>query len=190
MSPAKTSSSRHKRTHVALLRGINVGGKNKLPMKSLVAMFSAAGCEQVGTYIQSGNVLLHASKAVARRLPREIEGAIADQLGLRVPIVMLTAAELSAVARDNPFLEVGTDPKRLHVVFLADQPNEQQLAALDPDRCPPDTFVPRGRTIYLHCPNGVARTKLSNHYFDAALSTISTVRSWRTVLKLVELAER
>jgi len=189
---AKTSEPRRrKQTYLALLRGINVGGRNKLPMEVLTALFSAAGCEHVQTYIQSGNVLFEASKPLARELPRQIETTIAEQLELSVPLVMLDAGQITSIAHGNPYLDKeDIDPKQLHVVFLAEQPNAEQLAALNPDRSPPDSFVAHGRAIYLHCPNGVARTKLSNKYFDRVLDTTSTIRNWRTVLKLAELAQQ
>jgi uncharacterized protein (DUF1697 family) len=157
-------------------------------MKELAAMFVAAGCSDVVTYIQSGNVVFDASPAAAKKLPAAIEAVIAKRFGMRVPVVMRTAAELSAAARDNPFLAAGADPDELHLAFLAEAPSATQIASLDPKRSPPDAFVVRGANIYLHLPGGVAKTKLSNAYFDAKLGTTSTVRNWRTVLKLVELA--
>lgn len=174
--------------HVALLRGVNVGGKNKLPMKDLAAIFRAAECDDVRTYIQSGNVLFSASKALARRVPSAVAEAIEADFGFAVPVVLRTADELRSVAADNPFLQDGADPAALHVAFLAKKPTAAKAASLDPERSPPDEFAVRGKDIYLHCPNGVARTKLTNAYFDAKLGTTSTVRNWRTVLKLIELA--
>jgi len=173
--------------HVALLRGINVGGKNRLPMKSLSALFTDARCTDVQTYVQSGNVTFGATPSLARRIPAVIENAIADQFGLRVPIVTRTAAELHAAAKGNPFVSDETDTGTLHVAFLAAEPTPAQVAALDPDRSPPVEFAVRGREIYLRLPNGVARSKLTNAYFDSRLGTTSTLRNWRTVLKLVEL---
>jgi uncharacterized protein (DUF1697 family) len=173
---------------VALMRGINVGGKNMVPMRELVAAFVDAGCLDVRTYIQSGNVIFRAPAAVAARLPSRVEQAMADRFGFRVPVVTRTATELLAVTRNNPFLRPGTDPDALHVAFLAAVPGATAVAALDPGRSPPDRFSVRGRDIYLHCPNGLARTKLTNQYFDSKLATTSTVRNWRTVLKLLELA--
>jgi uncharacterized protein (DUF1697 family) len=176
--------------HVALLRGINVGGKNKLPMKDLAAMFSDCGCEGVETYIQSGNVVFEARAAIAERVPAALGGAILERFGYRVPVVIRTAGELAAAARGNPFLAAGHDPDSLHVAFLANLPPKARAASLDVRRSPPDEFVFRGREVYLRLPNGVARTKLTNAYFDSTLGTTSTLRNWRTVGKLVELVER
>ena len=174
--------------HIALLRGINVGGKNKLPMKDLVAMFTDAGCNDVRTYIQSGNVIFQAKPALAKRIPDLIAGAIRDRFGYRIPVVMRTVEELRKVLRNNPFLKTGADTQILHVAFLADRPGAAKVTALDPSRSPPDEFTVRGQEIYLHCPNGMARTKLTNAYFDSKLTTTSTVRNWRTALKLLEVA--
>ena len=175
-------------THVALLRGINVGGKNKLPMKDLVAIFVAAGCADAQTYIQSGNVVCKAPTKVTKDLPTAIAAAIFKRWGYRIPIVMRTADELDDVCRNNPFVNAGREPDTLHVAFLTDVPEPARVSALDPKRSPPDELFVRGRDIYLLLPNGVALSKLTNAYFDAALRTTSTLRNWRTVLQLLEMA--
>ena len=174
---------------VALLRGINVGGKNKLAMKELSAIFALAGCTEVRTYIQSGNVVCKASATVAKKLPALVHAAIKKNIGHDVPIVIRTAAELASVARENPFLALGTAPETLHVAFLSDEPRAAAIVTLDPARSPGDEFVARGREIYLRLPNGVARSKLTNAYFDRALATTSTIRNWRTVLELLALTK-
>lgn len=176
--------------HIALLRGLNVGGKNKLPMKELVPLFAAAGCEDVQTYIQSGNVVFKASSAVARRTPGFVADAITSQFGYRVPVVVTEAETLRQIAKENPFLKRGADPATLHVAFLAASPSAAKVRGLDPERSPGDEFLVSGNAIYLNCPGGFARTKLTNAYFDAKLGTTSTVRNWKTVLKLIELTER
>jgi uncharacterized protein (DUF1697 family) len=173
-------------SHVALLRGINVGGKNVVPMKDLAAVFADAGCRDVRTYIQSGNVVFRGPAPA--RLRGVLEARIERTFGLRVPVVLRTADELAAVTRSNPYLDDDPSTDALHVVFLADQPTDAAAASLDPKRSPPDTFTVMGREIYLRCPAGVGRSKLTNAYFDGKLSTVSTVRNWRTVLKLLELA--
>ncbi|MEM7354951.1 MAG: DUF1697 domain-containing protein [Acidobacteriota bacterium] len=173
--------------HVALLRGINVGGKNKLPMKQLVSMFEAAGCVAVRSYIQSGNVAFQAEPELAGQVPEIIRQQIAEQLGFQIPIVTRTAAEVATIVRANPFLGPDVDEKTLHVAYLADQPGAAEIAALDRDRSPSDEYRVLGREIYLHCPKGLARTKLTNAYFDSKLATTSTIRNWRTTLKLLEM---
>ena len=174
--------------HVALLRGINVGGKNKLPMRDLAAMFTEAGCTEVRTYIQSGNVVFSATPMCVKQLPDVISQRIAERFGFRAPVILRTADEFRRVVTGNPFLKSDADAGPLHVAFLADLPDPRRVAALDPKRSPGDYLKVRGREIYLCLPNGVAGTKLSNAYFDSTLATTSTIRNWRTVLKLVEIA--
>ncbi len=175
-------------TWVALLRGINVGGKNRLLMKDLAAMFVEAGCEDVRTYIQSGNVVFRAGATLAEDTPSRIGAAIRDRFGYEIPIVTRAASDLEAIVEANPFVAAGAETDRLHVLFLADAPAAEDAEALDPDRSPGDEFAVRGREIYLHYPNGTARSKLTNAYFDSRLSTVTTMRNWKTVRKLIELA--
>jgi uncharacterized protein (DUF1697 family) len=172
-----------------LLRGINVGGKNRLPMKGLSVLFTDAGCTDVETYVQSGNVVFAATPSLAGRIPVVIEEAISAQFGLRVPVLTRSAAELREVVKRNPYLPRESDTSMLHVAFLAATPGPSKIAALDPNRSPPDEFAVHGREIYLRLPNGVARTKLTNAHFDSKLGTTSTLRNWRTVVKLVDLID-
>lgn len=188
MTKKRARDKRSKGAHVALLRGINVGGKNKLPMKSLAEIFAEAGCEAAQTYIQSGNVVYRAKADVARQIPVTIAKIIADRHGLTVPVITRRADALCTIRDSNPFIAAGEDQAKLHVAFLADKPSKAMVAALDPDRSPPDQFILSGSEIFLFCPNGLARTKLTNAYFDSKLRTTSTVRNWKSVLKLCELA--
>lgn len=174
-------------THIALLRGINVGGKNMLPMRELAALFAASGCRDVRTYIQSGNVLFAADSTSAAALPGVIAAHIAERFGLRVPVVVRTTEQLGAVIHHNPYLEAGAPEDQLHVYFLADTPSAERVALLDADRSSPDAFAVHGQEIYLRLPNGMARTRLTNAYFDAKLATTSTARNWRTVKTLYEM---
>jgi uncharacterized protein (DUF1697 family) len=170
---------------VALLRGVNVGGKNKVPMAALVPLFASAGCGNVRTFIQSGNVIFDAKPAVIARLPGVLERSFAKTFGFSTPMIMRSARELAAIVAANPFK--GHEDS-LHVTFLADRPDRAAIATLDPARSPGDRFTVIGREIFLHCPNGLGRTKLSNDYFDRKLATTGTVRNWRTVTKLLELS--
>ncbi|MFW6195640.1 MAG: DUF1697 domain-containing protein [Chloroflexota bacterium] len=175
--------------HIALLRGINVGGKNRLPMADLKAMFARAGCEAASTYVQSGNVVFEADAALASRIPATIQGEIESRCGLSVPVLIRTAEELSRAAANNPFLAEGDDPADLHLVFLADTPSADAAGSLDPERSPPDRFALHGREVYLKCPNGLGRSKLTTGYFDSKLRTVSTIRNWRTVQALLAMSE-
>ncbi|MDP2957477.1 MAG: DUF1697 domain-containing protein [Longimicrobiales bacterium] len=177
-------------TWVALLRGVNVGGKHRLPMRDLVAIFGDAGCADATSYIQSGNVVFRADRETASRVPTAVEEAVADRFGFRAPIMLRPAEELAKVARENPFARAGEDVATLHVAFLAGLPSADRVASLDPDRSPPDEFAVRGSHVYLRCPGGYGRTRLTSQYFDSRLATTSTVRNWRTVLALLEMTAR
>lgn len=190
---------------IALLRGVNVGGKNKLPMKELVEVFVEAGCEQVKTYIQSGNVVFTATEKVAASLSAVVEGVIRKRWGFETRVILRSLAEMAKVLKSNPYATdavaaqrnkseggASEEPKKelYYVMFLADEPSQAQVEKLDLMRSPPDTFEVTGREIYLSLPNGAGRTKLTNAYFDSKLDTVSTSRNWRTVCTLAAMAEQ
>ncbi len=175
--------------HVALLRGINLGAKHKLAMRDLVALFEEVGCEDVVTRGNTGNVVFRAGARVAKRVAEDVAAGILERFGFSAPVILRSHAEFASLAQEHP-LAAEAEPDKLHVAFLADAPAQDKVAALDPDRSPPDRFVVRGREVYLHCPNGLARTKLSNAWFDSKLATISTVRTWKVVLELVAMTAK
>jgi uncharacterized protein (DUF1697 family) len=175
--------------YVALLRGINVGGKHRLPMEDLAGILGDLGATDIETYIQSGNVVFAASRKVATGLAEATTARIAERFGFDAPVVVVSADDFATVVRNNPFVADGADPATLHVAFLADTPPASAVATLDAARSAPDAFVVRGAAIYLHLPNGVARTKLTNDWFDRKLVTRSTIRNWRTVLELARRLE-
>src|SRR5580658_3983470 len=146
-------------TYVALLRGINVGGKNMLPMADLVKMFERAGCARVRHYIQSGNVLFDADAKTAANVHEVVRADIEKRFGFRTPIVLRAAGEIAKVAAKHPLLLPDVDPVSLHVMFLADAPGKSAIAVLDSARSPPDSFVVKGREIFLCYPNGAGRSK-------------------------------
>jgi len=165
--------------YVALLRGVNVGGKNILPMKELATLFAEAGCRNVATFIQSGNVVFDGNAKAGPAVCSKIESTF----GFQTNIILRSLPEMEKIALSNPY----PDLDQSHVVFLASEPTPAQVAQLDPNRSAPDQFTVLGREIYLHMPNGMGRTKLTNAYFDSKLKTVSTVRNWRTVLKLLAM---
>jgi uncharacterized protein (DUF1697 family) len=172
-----------RRTLVALLRGVNVGGRNSVPMAGLRSVLEELGLEDVTTYIQSGNVVFR-SHAPVRSLPATMERAIADAFGVRPTVVLRTPAELGAVVDGNPF----PDTARVHVVFLERKPAAGAAGGLDPERSPGDAFALDGRELYLHLGNGAGRTKLTGDYLERTLGVRGTQRNWNTVVKLLELA--
>jgi uncharacterized protein (DUF1697 family) len=127
-------------TFVALLRGINVGGKNALPMDELKSVLSARGLEDVATYIRSGNVVFRSRTGDGHAVAAGIEKQITETFSVTVAVLMRTPAELAEIAESNPFLGGKPDHSRLHVVFLASAPTAKATAQLDPERSPPDEF--------------------------------------------------
>ena len=174
-------------TRVALFRGINVGGNNKLPMKDLTEIFVRAGCTVVRSYIQSGNVIFQATERVSKKLPECVSAELRQQFGFEGRMVIRTTDEIRWVAENNPFPKEGAAAELLSVMFLSDPPNQSLIALLDPQRSPSDRFVVEGKTIFLYTPTGLAKTKLTNAFFDSKLKAFGTSRNWRTVLKLLEL---
>ncbi len=176
------------RTYVALLRGINVGGKNAaVPMSELRSLLDSLGHVDVVTYIQSGNAVF-GSPRPATEVAAELEERIEQAFGIGVAVLLRTPAELARVVANNPFLTPDADVSKLYVAFLADEPAAAAVSGLDPERSPPDELAVRGREVYLRLPNGAGRTKLTIDYFERRLGTRATARNWRTVTKLLELA--
>jgi len=177
-------------TYLALLRGINLGGVNKVPMKELRTLFEELGYEDVQTYLQSGNVVFEAKSSTSKRLAAEIEGAITEAFKPAVSVIVRTHRELERVATGKPFPTEGVKPSSLHVMFLAEPASAKAIKTLDPDRSPPDEFEVKGREVYLLFPNGSGRSKLTLDYFEKKLGTRGTGRNWNTVVKVLELMQR
>jgi len=176
------------RTYVALLRGVNLGARNKVSMADLRALFADLGHEDVATYVQSGNIIFKSQITDAAKLAGEIERRIDRDLGLTITVLLRTKAQLAKVASGNPFAGSESEPTKLHVTFLADAPGRARVRELEAAQSGPDEFRVVGKEIYLHTPQGYGRTKFSGGYFEKQLGVAATTRNWRTVTKLVELA--
>ena len=174
----------NKATRVALLRGINVGGKNILPMARLREIAISLGYKGVQTYIQSGNLVFESSRTVSK-LTSELASAIEAEFGFAVPTIVLTGAELPDAVRKNPWSEA--EPKALHLGVLSKKPSEKQLVAVPEIDSGDDQWRCDGRFVYFYCPNGLARTKLTSTFFERHLSAKMTVRNWKTTQKLIEM---
>ena len=169
---------------VALLRAVNLGARNKVPMAQLRTLLEDAGYENVRTYIASGNVLLDGPRGRAA-VARKLERLIAEAFGVDTTAIVRTPKELSAVVAGHPF---GRDTSRSHVVFLVDRPGKkaaERLAAADHS---PGRAVLAGRDVYLEYPAGVQGSRLSAAQLERLLDVPGTHRNWRTVTALAELA--
>ncbi len=171
---------------VALLRGVNVGGRTVLPMVELRQLAADLGYEDVRTYIQSGNLLLRA-KGKAPTVARALEGALAARGSVEPTVHVRTREELERVVEGSPFLSRGVDPSKLHVVFTA-ATGTADPGLTDLERYAPEEVVAVGQELHLHLPNGVGRSKLVEDLVRRGGGARGTIRNWRTVTKLVELA--
>jgi uncharacterized protein (DUF1697 family) len=173
---------------IALLRGINLGPRNRIAMPQLRKELEGAGFEDVRTYLQSGNVVLASdlpSEQLARRLERQIEHAFK----LDIAVIVRTRDELADVVKHNPLKKVATNPKRYQVSFLSDELDPETIEELAALAVPSERFVARGRELYAWHPDGVARSKLWARLAGKGLGVTATARNWTTVTSLLELAD-
>jgi uncharacterized protein (DUF1697 family) len=168
-------------TWIALLRAINLGARNKVPMAELRQVFEKAGCESVRTYIQSGNVVFEHSKPDRAAL----EAAVAKAFGVQSVIVLRTAKQVRSLLSSHPF---GTDTSKSHVAFLGKKPGRASLRSLAELDIAPDRFEAMGADVALHYPNGFSGAKLTAARLEKVLGVAATVRNWRTVARLAEMA--
>jgi len=180
-----SATSRHRA--VALLRGINVGGKNKLPMAELIEILQALGLQNVRTYIQSGNAVFDSKRKPSARLGEDIAASIDERHGFRPGVVLVGVDELEQSIKANPFPEVESEPKTLHLFFLAQTPKHPDLESLERLRAPDERFHLEKRVLYLHAPSGIGRSKLATG-IERHLGVPVTARNWRTVLAVRDLA--
>lgn len=170
--------------YVALLRGINVGGHNKVPMPALRTLCESIGCTEVSTYIQSGNVVL-SSALSAPDLGAALEKTIADQLGVAPAVMIRTHRQLVDAAAANPFPDA--EPGHLHIGFLATELNSEQREKLAEFEHPSEEIAVRGTEVYFHLPNGMGRAKLPELY-NRRIKVPTTVRNWRTLTTLIDMS--
>jgi uncharacterized protein (DUF1697 family) len=169
---------------VALLRGVNLGARNTVPMSELRALLEAEGYEGVRTYIASGNVLLDGPRS-RPKLGRELERLIAEAFGVETTAILRTPAQLEAVVADHPF---GKDTSHSHVVFLAAKPTAAAARRLAEVDSSPDRAELAGAEVYLRYSAGVQGSRLSAARLERLLEVRATHRNWRTVAALAELA--
>jgi len=174
-------------TYIALFRGINVGGRNTLPMKELVAQLQNLGCEDVRTYIQSGNAVFRHAERSASRLSERIRTTIPKSHGFAPDVLILTVDMLERAVRSNPFPDAETEPSKLHLFFLAAIPDNPDLNSLERLRAESERFVLKTDVAYLHAPDGIGRSRLAAR-LEKVLGVSGTGRNWRSVCKILEMA--
>jgi uncharacterized protein (DUF1697 family) len=169
---------------IALLRGINLGPRHKLPMARVRAVFEAIGATNVTTFIASGNVVFDHAQRSEAKLRSQLEAALTTEAGFDVPVMLRTRLQLEQVLKKCPFSD--QPAKFVHVTFLAEKPAAAAVQAIDAAACAPELFAVVGREVYLLLPNGMGVAKLPPKL--DGLRVTGTTRTWQTVSKLVELA--
>ncbi len=173
--------------YVGLMRGINVGGKHKLPMATLRAVFERAGASAVQTYIQSGNIVFEAPAKRSRAIADDVSAAIEADLGFSAPVVLRSAAAWAKLIETNPFSEeAAADPKRVHVMLLDRAPSKAARASFEPDCRLAERWVLAKDAVFVDYPGGSARSKVGVSYVDRVLGCTATARNWRTIEALDE----
>lgn len=177
-------------TYIALLRGINVGGHHKLPMRDLRQLLTSLGLHNVNTYIQSGNVVFQSERerTGTLALAEEISAAIGRSHGFTPQVFILDVATLQEAMAANPFPEGEAEPKTLHLFFLDGVPLNPDLDALEAVRKESERFALVEQLFYLHAPEGIGRSKLVDRVGRGWGVTV-TARNWRTVSKVLALAK-
>jgi uncharacterized protein (DUF1697 family) len=175
------------KTFIALLRGINVGGNNILPMRELVAVLEGLGLSQVKTYIQSGNVVFQSESNNRQELSQAISAAIGGSYGFAPHVLVLDLPAFQEAVAANPFPEAGHEPKTLHLFFLDEIPPSPDLAVLERLKAENERYRLINNVFYLHAPDGMGRSKLAEKV-EKVLGVATTARNWRTVSKLMSMA--
>jgi uncharacterized protein (DUF1697 family) len=175
-------------TYIALLRGINVSGQKMIKMEELKNVLGELGFTGITTYIQSGNILFKCVTGDPDSLAAAIADKILQRFGFAVPVVIRTLAELDCISRNNPFVRGGNiDTGKMHVTFLSEKPGAENESKTGEYKFSPDEFAVKGKEVYLYCPDGYGRTKLTNQFFESKLKVTATTRNWNTVLTLVNM---
>ena len=172
---------------IAILRGINVGGKRKILMKDLKILCEHLGLKEVQTYIQSGNVIFSSTIQNAE-IEVMLEKAILEKFGFDVPVICRSSEELQVSIRKNPFYEEDIDIKQLHLTFLKEKPTNESLEKMSSFNFEPDQFIIEDKEVFISCAGKYHQSKLTNHFFEKKLNVGATTRNWKTVLKLQELS--
>lgn len=173
-------------TRIALLRSVNVLGKNMIKMPELARAFEESGFKNVRTYIQSGNIIFETQEGSAELLSAKIRELISKKFGMTIQVVVLAPQELAEIVAHNPFAKrPGIDLTKLHVTFLDRETDPAKMEKLLSYHYPPDEIVIGRRAVYVHCPDGYGRTKYHNNFIEKNLAANATSRNWNTCLMLL-----
>jgi len=176
------------KTHLALLRGINVSGHNMIKMDVLKILLENMGYQNVRTYIQSGNVFIDSQEEHGASVGFAIKQEIFKQLGLDVPIVVISKEDLESCFKNNPFLkEKDCDTKKLYVAFISKELKSSAINNLKISQFKPDEAAIDSSRIYVKYAVGAGKTRLDQKYIEKKLNVVATMRNWNTVINLLEM---
>ncbi|MBA3648292.1 MAG: DUF1697 domain-containing protein [Chitinophagales bacterium] len=178
-------------TYISILRGINVSGHKQIKMADLKVLYEGLKFKDVSTYIQSGNIVFKAASTSDTEISAKIGQAILKKYQFEVPVIIRTAQEMETIYAANPFInQKDIDQEKLHVTFLARMPEQVNLDKIENLSYASDQFTLLNREVYLYCPGGYGNTKLSNTFFENKLKVTATTRNWKTVTKLIAIADQ
>ena len=175
-------------TYISMLRGINVSGQKKIRMVELKSLYESLGFENVQSYVQSGNVVFDSEEQDAIKLRGTIEAQIESTFGFSVPVLIRTGDDFQRIIKSHPFKD--KEAIRVLVTFLYEHPEQSKLDELSDYKDKVDHFAIGEQEIYLFCPGGYGKTKLSNTFFEKKLGVICTTRNWKSVNALYEMASQ
>jgi uncharacterized protein (DUF1697 family) len=173
---------------IAILRGINVGGKRKILMADLKSMCEKLELKNVKTYIQSGNLIFNSDRQNSE-LENDLEKAITEKFGFNVPVIVRTEKEIETSINDNPFFDKDADVKQLHLTFLKEKPSKENIDKTLTYNYEPDKFKIDKKDAFIFCAGKYHESKLTNNFFEKQLKVVATTRNWKTILKLSELSK-
>ena len=173
-------------TYIALLRAI--GGNSTLPSKTFIEILASLGTKDAKTYIATGNAVFRARSANGAALAKRMKARIEEVRGFAPEVLLLTPQELRDAIARNPFRNAEAEPATLHLTFLSSAPPDPDLAKLESLRANGEAFLLKGKVFYFHAPAGVGRSKLFSR-IEKSLGVWGTARNWRTVCKVMELAD-
>lgn len=177
------------RTYISILRGINVSGKNPIKMEALRKTYEHAGFSKVQSYVQSGNIIFQSDSPHTGELEREITRLIKMDFGFEVPVIVLTTGTFKRIIENNPFPQQGKDPGFFHVTFLSERPEQDAVPVIESKKSEGEAIAFSDEAVYLYCPDGYGKSRLTNAFIEAKLNVTATTRNWRTVNELLRIAE-
>ncbi|PZP49336.1 MAG: DUF1697 domain-containing protein [Pseudopedobacter saltans] len=177
--------------YISILRGINVSGHRTIKMDALKMMYKTLGFDNIHSYVQSGNVIFSSMKKDTKALAKQITEQIEKEFELEVPVIVLTKEQLEKTILENPFANDKTKNENFfHVTFLADEPTKPNLEEISTKLLENEAFHYTYNAIYLYCPNGYGKTKLTNTFLENKLKVLATTRNWKTTNELLKMASK